>query len=92
MEIRQILCDHCGEVLWGRKGTANITKDYLQLQGSSALEKWDEHTGKYQWKFLLPTSREQLAFCDLKCMTLYMQMRIEQAENYFKNGSDSLVG
>ena len=91
MEIRQILCDHCGEVLWGRKGTADIKKDYIQLQGSMALEKWDLNSAKYCWKFLLPTAHEQLAFCDLKCFLMYMQTRLEQAENYFKTGDESIV-
>jgi hypothetical protein len=82
------MCDHCGGILCGKKGIADIHKDYIQIQGSSAWEQWDELDKKYRYKFLFPTSREALAFCDVKCMTLFMNTAIERAVTYLQTGDD----
>jgi hypothetical protein len=91
MQVTQVMCDHCGEILYGRKGTADITKNYIQVLGSSAYEKWDEYAKKYYYRFLFPTAHEPMAFCDIKCLTLYMQMRLEQAKNFLEKGDESIA-
>jgi ribosomal protein L24E len=91
MQIQQIICDHCGKILYGKKGIADVHEDYIQIQGSSAFEQYNVLEGKYIYRFLFPTSREALAFCDVKCLSLYMQTAIERAENWMKNGTDYIV-
>jgi hypothetical protein len=63
MQNNQLLCDHCGEVLYGKVGTAYVAKDYIQVRGRVAFEHYNKNTGRYDYVFITPSETEDLTFC-----------------------------
>ena len=84
MQIQQVLCDHCGDVVRGKVGTAYVNKDYIQIRGRMVFETWNEETRKYDYTLISPSEHEEMAFCvkktkkglNLECLEAYIEHRV----------------
>jgi len=85
MENRQLLCDHCGAVLYGKVGTAYVAKDYISIKGKIAFEHYNKQTGRYDFVYITPPSGDELIFCvgdtkggkDFSCFEDYAEHKIK---------------
>jgi hypothetical protein len=85
MENKQLLCDHCHVVLFGKIGTAYVNKNYIEIRGRLVFERFNKDTMRYEWTFIAPSETDSLTFCvrdgkkgglDFDCLEAYIEYRL----------------
>ena len=73
--VNQQICDCCGRVLYGKKGTTFVKEDYIQIKGQITKHSVDKTTQWISHMHLTPTDSEDLSFCNMECLEGYMASR-----------------
>lgn len=71
-------CDACGDILEGRKGTAEMYKDNISIKGSICLTTYDPETHWADYTYALEkafSGTTMMHFCNAACLTDYLQTR-----------------
>lgn len=69
-------CDSCAEVLEGKKGTAQMRKNYLSIKGSVCLYVYNTEIERYDFHYGQPKdTTESLHFCNGACFDSYMEAK-----------------
>lgn len=77
MRIENFLCDMCGEVLCGRKGTAEVKKRFLSINGQVLVDDWDDELERRTYFHVSPAKFATMIFCGIRCFEAYVEMREE---------------
>jgi len=88
--VHQWLCDMCGEILSGKKGTASIEKEYISIRGTLTIQDVDEVTKRKIFTYTSRSEQDTMTFCNYKCMGAYIDMRKKlnaDTGKYFDSGS-----
>jgi hypothetical protein len=75
--VQQQLCDGCGEILTGVKGTVYHRKPALLISGQIAIYEVDPHTKWRDHWYATPHANCELAFCDYTCLQAYIEHRVK---------------
>ncbi len=75
MRIENFTCDMCGEVLCGRKGTAEVKRRFLSISGQVTVEDWDFELERRTYFHVSPEKFASMMFCDMHCFEAYVDMR-----------------
>ncbi len=87
MRIENYLCDMCGNVLMGRKGTAEVKRRFLTISGQVTVDDWDVDLERRTYFHVTPSKFATMTFCDMECLGSYMEMR----ESIWKNKRMQLI-
>lgn len=82
-------CDNCAEIIYGKKGTAYVTKPYLFIRGFFASYRTDNSpVGVIQTR-ITSEKQTELIFCDLKCLGLFIEQREKFWDSIREKNNDS---
>src|ERR1700743_829686 len=87
MRIENFLCDMCGDILTGRKGTAEINKRFISISGQVMVDDYDDELGRGPYFRGSPAKFATMLFCDAGCLEAYIGMR----ENIWKTKRLQLI-
>lgn len=68
------MCDNCGEVLKGHKGTVFIQKDCVAIRGMITFFTENDYT------HITNYAQEELSFCNTDCFKEFCNRRIQEKE------------
>jgi len=74
---KQRVCDFCHEVVDGIDRGKVIKEDYIFLNGKMAIEFWNKETDRREFFYVTKDEEERLIFCNLKCLSGYIEKRRE---------------
>ena len=87
MRIENFLCDMCGDVLCGRKGTAEVNKRFISITGQVMVDDYDDELARRTYFHVSPAKFAVMTFCDTRCFDAYIEMR----ENIWKTKRLQLI-
>jgi ribosomal protein L24E len=85
MKQELILCDFCGEILYGKKGISDVRKDYIsfipnkitfeQYQGKDWRAKGNH--GEYDWGYVNKRLGQEFMFCNSDCLMDWLRLSLK---------------
>lgn len=85
MRQELILCDFCGEILYGKKGIADVRKDYVNfIPNKITFEKYlgkdwrsQDMRGEYDWGYVQKKVGQEFTFCNGDCLSDWLKLALK---------------
>lgn len=72
------VCDNCAKILQGKKGTAQIMEEYLELRGSLCLNVPRNDDSRHNYNFYYASQKGDITplhFCVGNCLQEFLEAR-----------------